>query len=53
MKKKRINLTMDEKVYKELQQRAIDENLSVSQLLENLAVDYLNKTKKNALYPHE
>lgn len=53
MKKKRVNLTMDEKVYKDLQKRAIDENLSVSQLLENLAVDYLSKTKKNALYPHE
>lgn len=49
MKKKRINLTMDEKVYKELQKRAIDENLSVSQLLENLTVDYLSKTKKERL----
>lgn len=53
MKKKRINLTMDEKIYKELQKRAIDESLSVSQLLENLAVDYLSKTKKNGLYLHE
>ena len=43
MKKKRINLTMDENIYKQLQKQAIDESISVSQLLENLATDYLKK----------
>ena len=43
MKKKRINLTMDENIYKQLQKQAIDESISVSQLLENLAKDYLKK----------
>ena len=43
MKKKRINLTMDENIYKQLQKQAIDESISVSQLLENLAIDYLKK----------
>lgn len=45
--KKRIQLVMNEKIYKELQKRAIDEDTTVSAILEKLATDYL------ALYPHD
>lgn len=45
--KKRIQLVMDEKIYKELQKRAIDEDTTVSAILENLGKEYL------ALYPHD
>lgn len=43
MKKKRINLTINEDVYKDLKKKAVDEDISVSQLIENLAVEYLSK----------
>lgn len=45
--KKRIQLVMDEKIYKELQKRAIDEDTTVSSILEKLGKEYL------ALYPHD
>lgn len=45
MKKKRINLTMSENIYKQLKKQAVDENISVSQLLENLATEYLKSQK--------
>ena len=46
MAKKRINLMMTPEIYKELQKKAIDEETSVSQLVENLGKDYLKKEKK-------
>ena len=44
--KKRINLMITPEIYKELQKKAIDEETSVSQLVENLVKDYLKKEKK-------
>lgn len=39
--KKRIQLVMDETIYKELQKRAIDEDTTVSAILEKLGKEYL------------
>jgi len=50
MTKKRINLTIAEQVYKDLKKKAIDENTSVSQLLERIAKEYLEKEQR--LSPH-
>jgi len=47
MTKKRINLMMTPEIYKELQKKAIDEETSVSQLVENLVKVYLEKEKKD------
>lgn len=45
--KKRIQLVMDEKIYKELQKRAIDEDTTVSSILEKLGKEYIFLKKNN------
>lgn len=41
--KRKIQLVMNDVVYKNLQKRAIDEDTNVSTLLEKLAREYLEK----------
>ena len=43
--KKRINITMEEDVHKEMRRKAIDKGVSFSQLLEELSKEYLEKEK--------
>ena len=45
-KKKNTSLRLDDKTLKELKIRAIQEGLSVQQIIENLIQEYLNKGKK-------
>lgn len=45
--KKRINLTIDENIYKNLKKIAIDENVSVSSLIEKIALLYMRGAEKN------
>lgn len=44
-KKKNTSLRLDEKTLKELKIRAIKEEISVQQIIENLIQDYLGKSK--------
>lgn len=41
--KKRINITMDENIHKEMRKKAIDNEVSFSELLEKLSKEYLIK----------
>ena len=39
--KKKLNLTITEEVHKNIKKRAIDENRSVSEIIEKLIIEYL------------
>lgn len=43
--KKRINITMEENIHKEMKKKAIDKRVSFSQLMEELSKEYLEKEK--------
>lgn len=44
--KKRINITMEEDIHKEMRKKAIDKGISFSQLLEDLSKEYLEKEQR-------
>ena len=48
--KKKLNLTISEQVCKDIKKQAVEENKSVSKIVENLITDYL-KTVPIHLHP--
>lgn len=44
--KKRINITMEDDIHKEMRKKAIDKGVSFSQLLEDLSKEYLEKEQR-------
>ena len=48
--KKKLNLTISEQVCKDIKKQAVEENKSVSEIVENLITDYL-KTVPIHLHP--
>jgi hypothetical protein len=42
-KKRRLNAEVDEALYKQIRQRALDENTTVSEITRQLWVEYLSK----------
>lgn len=43
--KKRVNISISDDLHKKLKKKAVDENISFSELLERLGREYLEKEK--------